>query len=66
MEQTKNLVDFSFLDSPELKSQLITVLIILNRPINKEMFLELRPSIDFIICADGAANRMHDNLDKEE
>lgn len=66
MEKIKNLIDFSFLDINETKKQISSVLIILNRPINKEMFIELRPNIDFIICADGAANRMYDNLAKDK
>ncbi len=57
----ENVIDFSFFDATE-KKNIYTVLIILNRPIIKNLFLKLREKVDYIICADGAANRMYDNL----
>jgi hypothetical protein len=61
VDAQENVIDFSFFDIPE-KRNLYTVLIILNRPIIKDLFMKLRDKIDFVICADGAANRMYDNL----
>ena len=60
-----NLVDFSFLDSSE-KKNIFNVLIILNRPIIPKLFLKLKEKVDFIICADGASNRMYDDLGYEK
>jgi hypothetical protein len=56
-----NIIDFSLFDSPE-KTYTYSVLIVLNRPIVTEQFLELKNKVDYIIAADGAANRMFDNL----
>ena len=61
----ENVIDFSFFDVPE-KKNIYTVLIILNRPIIKNLFLKLREKVDYVICADGAANRMYDNLGLEK
>jgi hypothetical protein len=61
VDAQENVIDFSFFDIPE-KRNLYTVLIILNRPIIKDLFMKLRDKVDFVICADGAANRMYDNL----
>jgi len=60
-----NIIDFSFFDTKE-KNNAYTVLIILNRPIIKNLYLKLKDKIDFVICADGAANHMYDNLGKEK
>jgi hypothetical protein len=65
VESVDNVIDFSFLDVLE-KRNLFTILIILNRPIIKDLFLKLKEKVDFIICADGAANRMYDNLGSEK
>jgi hypothetical protein len=65
VESQGNLIDFSFFDVSE-KKNLYTVLIILNRPIIKNLFLKLKEKVDFVICADGAANRMFDNLGYEK
>jgi hypothetical protein len=60
MENNENKIDFTFLDIKD--NNRYTVLIILNRPIMKELFFKLRDKIDYIICADGGANRMFDDL----
>jgi hypothetical protein len=65
VESESNLIDFSFFDVSE-KKNLYTVLIILNRPIIKTLYMKLKEKVDFIICADGAANRMYDNLGYEK
>lgn len=65
VDQIDNIVDFSFFDLSE-KKNLYTVLVILNRPIIKSMFLKLKEKVDYVICADGAANRMYDNLGYEK
>jgi hypothetical protein len=56
-----NIIDLSLFDNPE-KTYTYSVLIVLNRPIITEQFLELKNKADYIIAADGAANRMYDNL----
>lgn len=58
-----NFVNFSFLDAKE-ERQRYTVLIILNRPIIKEFYLKLFDLSNFIICADGAANRLFEIMDQ--
>jgi hypothetical protein len=64
VESVDNIIDFSFFDVPE-KKNLYSVLIILNRPIIESLYLKLKEKVDFVICADGAANRMYDNLGYE-
>ena len=56
-----NVIDFTFLDSNEKKYD-YTVLIILNRPIITEQYKDLIQKVDYVICADGAANRIYDSL----
>jgi hypothetical protein len=56
-----NVIDFSFLDTNEKKYD-YTVLIILNRPIFTEQYKDLIQKVDYVICADGGANRIYDNL----
>ena len=65
VESVDNVIDFSFLDVLE-KRNLLTILIIFNRPIIKDLFLKLKGKVVLIICADGAANRMYDNLGSEK
>lgn len=65
VESNENIIDLSFFDITE-KKNLYTVLIILNRPIIKNLYLKLKEKVDFVICADGAANRMYDNLGIEK
>lgn len=50
--------DNSFLDSSE-KPKFYLYLIILNRPLNKEILIDLFHKASFVICADGGANRLH-------
>jgi hypothetical protein len=64
VESVDNIIDFSFFDVPE-KKYFYSVLIILNRPIIENLYLKLKAKVDFVICADGAANRMYDNLGYE-
>lgn len=63
VEAIENKIDFTFLDTSEKKT--FTVLIALNRPILKELFDKLKDKIDYIICADGASNRMYDSFGEE-
>ena len=65
MNSKINLIDFSFLDTQE-KKYVYTVLIVLNRPIIKKFYLDIKEKVDYVICADGAANRMYDNLGSEK
>lgn len=65
MDEETNLIDLSFLDDGINKYD-YNVLIMLNRPFIKEMFLELRTKINYIICADGAANRVFEAFHKED
>ena len=63
VENSTNIVDLTFLDAKKEITR-YTVLIILNRPLIKEFYLRLRDLSNFIICADGAANRLYDIMDK--
>jgi thiamine pyrophosphokinase len=65
MEKQVNVIDMSFLDRKD-KAYSYSVLIILNRPIIKSMMTELRKKIDYIICADGASNRLYDTFGIDE
>ena len=60
-----NVIDFTFLDTNEKKYD-YTVLIVLNRPILVEQYKDLIHKVDYVICADGAANRIHDSLNEEK
>lgn len=60
-----NTIDFTFFDGVDRK-YITTVLIILNRPILKKMYQEIRPKVDYVICADGAANRMFDDIGSDK
>jgi len=65
VESKENVIDLTFLDAAEEKI-LYTVLIILNRPLIIEYYLRIRDISNFIICADGAANRLYDIIDKNK
>lgn len=65
VEKNENIVDLSILDAKDEKIK-YTVLIVLNRPLIKEFFLRIREISDFIMCADGAANRIYDIIDKND
>ena len=54
-----NVIDFSFLDTTERKYDYI-ISIILNTPFIIEQYIDLIQKVDYIICADGAANRIYD------
>ncbi len=60
-----NVIDFTFLDTNEKKYD-YTVLIVLNRPILSEQYKDLIQKVDYVICADGAANRIYDSLKEEK
>lgn len=64
MEQA-NLIEFPNL-STENKKYLYTVMIILNRPVCVEQYIMLRKISDYVICADGAANRIYELKDKDK
>jgi thiamine pyrophosphokinase len=64
MNIVNNIVDMTIFDSNEKKYK-YTILIILNRPICKELFILLKDKVDHIICADGGANRMYDDLGED-
>lgn len=59
-----NIVDMTLFDTNEKKYK-YTILIVLNRPILKELFILLKDKVDHIICADGGANRMYDDLGED-
>lgn len=65
VEKNENIVDLTFLDAKDEKIK-YTVLIVLNRPLIREFFLRIRNISDFIMCADGAANRIYDIIDKND
>ena len=59
MERKINEIDCSIFDS-DATSYRYTILIVLNRPINPDLFKLVKSRCNFIICADGAANRLFD------
>lgn len=65
VESEENVIDLTFLDKNEQKN-IYTVLIILNRPLIVDYYLSIREISNFIICADGAANRIYDIIDKNK
>jgi len=67
MVDPENTIHLNFLNK-ENKGFGHTIMIILNRPIHREQFVNLREISNYVICADGAANRMHElaNSDKPE
>ena len=59
MIDKETIINFPFLDIKK-KSESFNIMIILNRPIIFEQYKHLRKNCDFVICADGAANRLYD------
>ena len=59
MNEKANIIDFKFGMYKE-DSESFNIMIILNRPIKKQQYLLLRNNSDYVICADGAANRLFD------
>lgn len=57
-----NYDDDAFDDSDDC----LNILIVLNRPIIKEQYIQLRKSAKYVICADGAANQMYQTLGVEK
>jgi hypothetical protein len=51
--------DNTFLDS-EGKPEFLLYLILLNRPFEKDIFLDLYNKATIFICADGGTNRLFD------
>ena len=56
--------DNTFLDVDE-KPDFFLYLILLNRPFNKDVFLDLYSKATIFICADGGTNRLYDSFSKE-
>ncbi len=65
MVEQINLIEFKNLCVIEKKYD-YTVMIILNRPIHIEQFIKLRSICDYVICADGAANRVYELKEKDQ
>ena len=65
MVDQSNLVEFGNL-CKEKKVYAYTVMIILNRPILVEQYKKLRSICDYVICADGAANRLYELVEREQ
>jgi len=61
MITVNNIIDMTLFDTDEKKYK-YSILIVLNRPICKEMFVLIKEKVDHIICADGGANRIYDDL----
>lgn len=65
MVDKSNVIDFSFLHNDK-KIYSYTILILLNRPIFIEQYLQIMKKCNFVICADGAANRLHNHNEREQ
>jgi len=64
MVEQANIITFSNIVS-ESPSYIYTIMIILNRPIHEEQFKIFRKMTDYVICADGAANRLYELKEKD-
>ena len=56
--------DNTFLDNDQ-KPSFLLYLIILNRPINKDIFIDLYHKANMVICADGGTNRLFSAFENE-
>ena len=65
MEKHKYIQDHSFLDS-ETKPQFPFYLLVLNRKLRKELFVDLFNKCTHLMCADGGANRLYDAFKSDE
>ena len=65
MVEQSNLINFSHLAS-EKPLYLYTIMIILNRPILLDQYKQYRRISDYVICADGAANRLYIFKEREK
>lgn len=57
----KFIRDNTFLDADQ-KPDFFLYLILLNRPFNKDVFLDLYAKTTIFICADGGTNRLYDSF----
>ena len=57
--------DNTFLDSPN-KPEFFLYLILLNRPFERNIFLDLYNKATIFICADGGTNRLFDSFTESE
>lgn len=57
-----NAIDLSFFFEKKLNQikKNSSILILLNLPLKKEIFMQLKNYSNYLICADGAANRLHE------
>ena len=65
MVEQSNIINFNNLASDK-PIYLYTIMIILNRPILTAQYKQLRKITDYVICADGAANRLYELKEKEK
>lgn len=59
MVEQSNIINYSNLSSDK-SLFLYSIMIILNRPIIVDQYKQFRRISDYIICADGAANRLYE------
>lgn len=64
VEQT-NYIKYSYIasDKPQYS---YTIMIVLNRPILVSQFSHYRNISDYVICADGAANRLYELKERDK
>lgn len=64
MVEQANVINFTFL-AAEKPSYSYTIMILLNRPIILSQFTQLRKISNYVICADGAANRLYELKERD-
>jgi thiamine pyrophosphokinase len=65
MVEVANLIEFGNLSSESKKYQ-YNIMIVLNRPVYVDQYILLRKLTDYVVCADGAANRLYELEQREK
>jgi|LauGreDrversion4_2_1035121.scaffolds.fasta_scaffold1036037_2 hypothetical protein len=65
MVEQSNLINFTYLGADK-PSYSYTIMILLNRPIIVSQYTQLRKISNYVICADGAANRLYELKERDK